>query len=408
MESLLARRARNARSSVIRDLLRLVEQPGVLSLAGGLPAADCFPVERLRVAADRALAAVGVLGTQALQYGPTEGDGELRDLVAARAGVESSSVLITAGSQQALDLLARALIDPGDVVVVERPAYLGALQALRTCEPELVGIESDADGMRTDRLADRLEGGLRPKVVYVVPNFQNPTGAVMAVERRRQLAELADRFGFVVIEDDPYGELRFEGEALPPVASFGERVVRLGTVSKVLAPGLRVGWAIAPAALVGPLVRLKQAADLHTSSLSQRVALDAWGDDAFMAEHLTLLRRVYADRAAALLAALPPALKADAPRGGLFLWARAVGLDDSTALLPVAVEQGVAFVPGSAFDLDDRPGPWLRLSFSVLDPEQLGLAADRLGAALGAVLPERAQRSASSARSALAGNASSR
>lgn len=402
MEHLLARRARTARSSVIRDLLTLVDQPGMLSLAGGLPAAECFPVDRIRQAALATLEVAGPLGVGALQYGPTEGDSSLRATLGAHTGAGAARVLVTAGSQQALDLIARALLDPGDVVVVERPGYVGAIQALRTCEPELVGVTADADGLDTDELADRLAAGLRPKLVYTVPNFQNPSGAVMAEPRRRALADLADRYGFLIVEDDPYGELRFAGSALPSIAAFTDRVLRLGTVSKVLAPGLRVGWVVAPAALMGPLVRLKQAADLHTGSLAQRIADDILRDDEFMAEHLQRIRAVYAERAAALAAALPPGITAATPTGGLFLWARVADHGgtafDAADLAAVALQHGVAFVPGAAFDLDDRPGPALRLSFASLPPDGLREAASRLGRAHQAL--------ASTSHSAFTGNAS--
>lgn len=358
----------------------------MLSLAGGLPAADCFPVVRLREAAVEALASAGPMGVAALQYGPTEGDASLRDELGRRCGVDAERVLVTAGSQQALDLVARVLLDPGDVVVVEQPGYVGAIQALRACEPRLVGVPVDRDGLRTDALAAALAGGLRPKLVYTVPDFQNPTGAVLAPGRRVELAALADRYGFLVVEDDPYGELGFDGAArVAPVASLSDRVIRLGTVSKVLAPGLRVGWAVPPAELLAPLVRLKQAADLHTSSLGQRVADLVLRDTAFMATHLGTIRRAYAERAAALLDALPPGLVAEPARGGLFLWATAPAGTDAVELARAALDHGVAFVPGSAFDLDDTPGPALRLSYASWEPPVLAEAGRRLGAALTAL-----------------------
>ncbi len=382
MEALLSLRATEARSSVIRDLLRLVDRPGVLSLAGGLPAGDCFPVERIRAAADRALSeASGPLGLRALQYGTTEGDRELRELIAGRAGVAVERVLITAGSQQGLDLVGRALLDPGDPVVVEQPGYVGAIQALRTCGPQLVGVEIDRDGLRIERLAELLAGGLRPKLVYCVPNFQNPTGAVLSAPRRIALLELAERYGFLVVEDDPYGELGFGGEPPPSLAALGGPVVSLGSSSKILAPGLRVGWVIAPEPLVGALVRLKQAADLHTSALSQRIVLELLGDEAFLGGHIDRIRTVYAERAEALFDALPSVVRAARPLGGLFLWADAPEGTDTTAALARAVDAGVAFVPGSAFSLDEAPSASLRLSFSALDPTGLRLAAERLALA---------------------------
>lgn len=382
MEALLARRARSARSSVIRDLLRLTERPGVLSLAGGLPAPATFPVDRIAASAAASFGRVGATGPVALQYGPTEGDAELRELVASRHGAGSAQVLITAGSQQGLDLLARVLIDPGDVVVVEEPGYVGAIQALRASEPQLVGIEVDADGMRTDLLEAELVAGLRPKLVYTVPNFQNPTGAVLSPDRRAHLGALADRYGFVLVEDDPYGELYFDTPPPPSLRSFGANVVTLGSSSKILAPGLRVGWLVAPEALIGPTVRLKQAADLHTSSLSQRIVAELLGDAAFLAAHLPAARSVYRVQAAALSEALPLGCVAAPCRGGLFLWVTTDPAADTDRLLEIAVDHGVAFVPGSAFRLDGSTHATMRLSYATLDPAGLATAGSRLAAAL--------------------------
>ncbi len=386
MEHLLSRRVQAARSSVIRDLLKLVEQPGMLSLAGGLPAPESFPVARMREAVDRVLGSSTGLASP-LQYGPTEGVGPLRDWVALQAGggATQDNVVITTGSQQALDLLAHALCDPGDMVVVEHPAYLGALQALEAAGAELVPVASDADGIRVDELEARLAGGLRPKACYVAPNFQNPTGATLTLERRRVLAELADRYGFLVIEDDPYRELRFRGEHLPQVRTFGTNVVSLGSTSKVLAPGLRVGWLVAPTWLVPATVRLKQARDLHTSSLSQWLAHDVLTDDAFLAGHRPELARIYAQRCEALCAALSGSFgdgaEFDLPEGGMFVWARLVGID-TTALLPVAAGNGVAFVPGGAFHLDGGGREHARLSFATLPPVGLDEAVRRLVASV--------------------------
>lgn len=389
MEHLLSRRVQAARSSVIRDLLKVVEQPGMLSLAGGLPAPESFPVDRMRAAVDRVLGASTGLASP-LQYGPTEGVGPLRDWVAAQAGATQEQVVITTGSQQALDLLAHALCDPGDEVVVEHPAYLGALQALEAAGARLVPVTSDTHGIRVDELAERLAAGLRPKACYVAPNFQNPTGATLALERRGALAELADRYGFVVIEDDPYRELRFRGTQLPQVRTFGANVVSLGSTSKVLAPGLRVGWLVAPTWLVPAVVRLKQGRDLHTSSLSQWLAHDVLTDDAFLAGHRPVLASLYAERCDALCAALTARLgdgvSFDRPEGGMFVWARLAGVD-TTALLPVAAAGGVAFVPGSAFHLDGGGAEHARLSFATLDPAGLDEAVRRLAAAAGVPAP---------------------
>lgn len=375
-------------SSAIRDLLAIAQRPGVLSLAGGLPDPSTFPVEAIAAAVADAL----VTDPEgALQYGPTDGLPALRSVVARRAQADPSEVIVTSGSQQALDLLARALVDPGDPVVVADPAYVGALQALRSSGAELVAIPSDRHGLDVDHLADLLDDGLRPRLVHVVATFDNPTGATLSGRRRVALAELAEDHGFWIIEDDPYGELRWRGSTPTPLRQLTDRTITLGSTSKVLCPGLRIGWAVAPAAVTGAMTILKQAADLHTSALSQQIAarlLDAPGHPA----HVAALRHAYGRRADALAEALahhlPGALHHERPDGGMFLWAR---LDDhvragasTVDLLDEAVAAGVAFVPGRAFAADDptRHDRWLRLSFATSGPDELDEAARRLATVL--------------------------
>ena len=393
VHELLSQRARNATSSVIRDLLQHANRPDVISLAGGIPAPELFPIEPL---AQSAATALDELGSDAVQYGLTEGVVELRELVAVEADLAAGGattttpeqVLVTTGSQQAIDLLGRVLLDPGDVVVTDDPAYLGALQAIRGHDPELVGISIDEHGLVTADLAERLEAGLRPTFVYTNPNFQNPTGVTMSLERRRELAALADRYGFLVVEDDPYGALRFEGEAVPTMASFSDRVVRIGTVSKTLAPGLRVAWLIGPQPLVDAVTIGKQAVDLHTSTFAQYTALGLLRQPGWFADHQATLGPWYRSRRDALAAGLASAfgdeLRFSSPDGGMFLWGELHGdaAVDTTALLHTALDHGVAFVPGSAFAVE-RPLPHhLRLSFATASPEQLGDAAVRLAAAV--------------------------
>lgn len=394
---LLSRHGREATSSVIRDLLDWTRRPGMLSLAGGIPAAELLPVERVGEAVDRVLSDHG---PAALQYGPTDGEARLRALVAP-APDRADDVVITTGSQQSLDLLARVLADRGDTVVVEGPSYLGALSAFRAAGARLVEVPGDADGLDTERLAGALDAGLRPKAVYVVPEFANPTGATLSADRRRHLVALAERHRFVILEDDPYGALRFAGAPVAPIADRTDLAVRLGTASKTLAPGLRVGWAVLPAWLRGPVVRAKQAVDLHTSTLDQLVVADVLADEAFVTAHLAELRSVYGRRCRALLGALARAgggrFEVAAPAGGMFAWA---GLHPSLgvaadALLPSALAAGVAFVPGSAFGLapgeGERVGPAgdgerrLRLCFATLDEARLTDAVERLVAAVDAV-----------------------
>lgn len=385
---LLSAAGRTATSSVIRDLLDWTRRPGMLSLAGGLPAAEVLPVERVGAAVEAVLARSGSI---ALQYGPTDGEAELRERVAPG---RADDVVITTGSQQSLDLLARTLVDAGDTVVVEAPSYLGALSAFRAAGAALLAIPGDTDGLDTDRLEAALLGGARPKLVYVVPEFANPTGATLAEARRHHLASLADRHGFVIVEDDPYGRLRFRGRALRSVADLTPNAVRLGTASKILAPGLRVGWATVPSWLRGPLVRAKQSVDLHTSTLDQMVVAELLADDAFMVDHLDRVRATYRGRCGALVDALrsatPGRFAVREPDGGMFLWARLAGDVDADALLPLALASGVAFVPGSAFRLARTEGvdgggeDGLRLCFATLPVDRLAEAVERLDAAVSA------------------------
>ena len=388
MEHLLSERARGATSSAIRDLLRLTAAPGVLSLAGGLPAPELFPVHELRAIAD-AILTNPMTAVDALQYGPTEGTDELRAhlrVQARRDGVtHDREVLVTSGSQQGLDLLARTLVDREDVVIVESPSYLGALQALRAYGPNIVPVEADADGLDPDHLADLLARGVRPKLCYVVPNFSNPSGATMPEARRARLAQLAARYGFLVVEDDPYGALRHRGTPPAPIGSHGDHVVSLGSTSKTLAPGLRVGWVHAPAWLHGALVKAKQTADLHTSSFAQAIVARALVADWYPA-HVARAAATYARRADVLadaLAARPDVFAPVArPDGGLFLWAECRGDVDTTAALPRALARGVAYVPGGAFSAQARYRSHVRLSFATLAPDELAAAADRLAAVL--------------------------
>lgn len=375
-------------SSAIRDLLALTRRPDILSLAGGLPANDSFPAAELARAATRLLTQTPHL---ALQYGPTEGHGPLRDWIARyeslRCGraVDPAHVLVTAGSQQALDLVARTLCAPGDLVVVEEPGYLGALQALRAAGAVLVPVPTDDDGLDVETLAVRLAAGLRPVAVHTVTTFQNPRGVTLSEYRRRSLAVLAERYGFVVIEDDPYAEIRFDDEVPPPVRAFNDRVVTLGTFSKTVAPGLRVGWAVLPPSLVTPVVRLKQAADLHAGSLSQAVVADLVADGEWWERHLAGIRRRYADRGRALATALQEGfgdrIEVNSPRGGMFLWARFTDGTVAADLLPAALARGVAFVPGAGFFTGPGGHDTLRLSYATNAPAALVEAVDRLRAA---------------------------
>ncbi|WP_421121785.1 PLP-dependent aminotransferase family protein [Aquihabitans daechungensis] len=372
-----------AGSSAIRDLLEITERPGIVSLAGGLPNPATFPSEALARAAAAALAADP---SSALQYGPTEGHRPLRRWIADRNHLGPAGedrVLVTSGSQQALELATRALVDPGGLVALADPAYVGALQAFRAAGVELAAIPADGDGLRVDVLADRLAKGERPTLVYVVANFDNPSGSTLAAERRTALAELADRYGFWIIDDDPYGDLRWRGEAPVALRDLTDRTITLGSTSKVLAPGLRVGWAIAPVEVHRSLTILKQSADLHTSSLTQQIVHRTLAEDGFLDAHLATLRTTYRLQAQHLVDALRTELGdrlvVPEPDGGMFVWAelRAPGAD-TAALLAPAVEHGVAFVPGAAFGVEDLHPRRMRLSFATADPDALDLAVARL------------------------------
>ncbi len=394
MSYTFANRTKGLRSSAIRDLLKLTEMSHMLSLAGGLPTPDSFPLGDLRREADRLLSEYG---PRVVQYSATDGVIELRQWIADHYSVElgrpvavDGQIVVTHGSQQALDLLAKVLVDPGDVVVSESPAYLGAVQAFELFEPRFEVIPGDEHGMQVDVLADQLAAGLRPKLIYVVPNFHNPSGATMSLTRRRQLAALADQYDLLVVEDDPYGAIRFHGDPLPPVASFTDRVVYLSTFSKIVAPGFRVGWMIGPPEVMGWVARAKQAADLHTSSFAQLLLANVVSKPGWLDEQKARIVPMYRDRCAALADALDAELgehiRFHRPDGGMFLWTRFDGIPDTTVLLRNAVEQGVAFVPGNAFTIDQRPDSNARFSYSTLAPEQLGEAVHRLTRAVAASL----------------------
>jgi 2-aminoadipate transaminase len=393
--STISARTAGVRGSAIRDLLTLTARPDVISLAGGLPAADLLPRERIARAAAEALT-----DPAAVQYGETAGLARLREVVAAhetergtggsRGPVRPTDVVVTSGSQQALDLLARAVLDPGDAVVIEDPGYVGALQVFQAAGADVVPVGLDDAGMRVDELADRLAAGLRPRLVHTVSSFHNPRGVTLDQERRRALAGLAERYGFLVVEDDPYGLLSFDGPPPEPVAAHSPRVVRLGSASKVLAPALRVGWLVGPAEVTAAVELLRQGADLCGSTLTQAIAADLIADRDWFAGHLDVLRREGATRAAAFTAAVAEALPGVAcsqPTGGMFCWLEFPTGTDTTAALPRALEAGVGFVPGSAFAIGSGPGSTAlpadaRCCFASHPPDVLREAVGRLATVL--------------------------
>ena len=390
MAILTAGRLGRASSSPIREILALTERPGVVSFAGGMPAPELFDVVGLRDAF------AAVLGDECagrtLQYSTTEGDPALRSVIAerlTRRGLETEAqdLLITSGSQQALTLVAAVLLEPGDRVLVEEPSYLAALQCFALARAVAVPVRCDNEGLDPDAL-DELVAEHRPKLLYTVPTFHNPTGRTLPLARRETLAAAVRRTGLWLVEDDPYGELRYDGEALPAVASFPEapdRTVALSTLSKIGAPGLRLGWVRAPRMLLRSLTIAKQAADLHSSTVDQAAAA-RWLSTSDLDAHIGRLRGAYRARRDALLeglaAALPPGSTHNRPEGGMFVWARLPEGWDASALLPRALERDVAYVPGAPF-FSGCPDPaTLRLSFTAHPPEEIRRGLERLASAL--------------------------
>ncbi|MDQ7981316.1 PLP-dependent aminotransferase family protein [Paraburkholderia sp. SARCC-3016] len=382
----LSERARKLTSSAIREILKVTERPDVISFAGGLPAPSTFPAERMRAASDRILRDTP---GAALQYSATEGYLPLREWIAAQHSahgangsvqIRPTQVLITTGSQQALDLLGKVLVCPQSPVLVETPTYLGALQSFSLYEPRYVQVPTDEAGLISAALTPELTAAAR--LLYAQPNFQNPTGRRMAVERRRELAAFAQRAPFPVIEDDPYGALDYRGEPLPTMLSMApEHIVHLGSFSKVLAPGLRVGYIIAPEELHFKLVQAKQATDLHTPSFTQRIVHEVV-KDGFLDTHVPTIRALYRDQCAAMLAALerymPEGVTWTRPEGGMFVWAQLPAAIDTMKLLEEAIAQNVAFVPGAPFFANQAQHNTLRLSFVTVPPEKIDAGIARL------------------------------
>ncbi|WP_258948155.1 aminotransferase-like domain-containing protein [Lentzea californiensis] len=369
-------------SSPVRDLLALTSRPEVISFAGGLPAPELFDLDGVRAAYDRALRNRAVL-----QYAPTEEDPALRDLVSARLtgrGLPTSDVLITTGSQQALALVATAMLGPGAVVAVEEPTYLAALQCFRMTGARIVPVESDADGLVPSSLRS-VVAAEKPELLYLVPTFANPTGRTLSAERRVEIAEIAAADDLWIVEDDPYGELRYRGSAVPPLASMSDRTIYLGSFSKVGAPGMRLGWLRAPADLLRTLTIVKQAADLHTSTVDQAAAAVYLADNDLDA-HIARLCAEYGARRAAMLAALPTTMPAGTtwsdPDGGMFVWLRLPGDADSAVLLKDALRHDVAFVPGAAFFATTPDHATLRMSFTANTVEEIGEGMARLARVL--------------------------
>ena len=383
----LAQRAAKMNPSVIREILKVTEKPGIISLAGGLPSPQTFPIESFAQAAAQVL---GHEGAAALQYAASEGYTPLREAVAAFLPweVDPDQVLITTGSQQALDLVAKVLIDEGSRVLVETPTYLGALQAFTPMEPRIEAVASDEEGILVDDLVAKVgSGGARARFLYVLPNFQNPTGRTMTEARRQQLVERAAELGLPFVEDNPYGELWFDQPPPKPLTARNpEGGIYMGSFSKVLAPGLRLGFVVAPQHIYPKLLQAKQAADLHTPSFNQRLVAEVM-KNGFLERHVPTIRQLYKRQCEAMLAALdehlaPLGVSWNRPAGGMFLWLRLPEGMSALELLPRAVAHNVAFVPGAAFYAQEGDARTLRLSFVTATEEQIRTAIAALAAAI--------------------------
>lgn len=404
-EQHFAQRTRSMSSSAIRELLKLTEEPEFISFAGGLPAPEVFPIAEVAAVTERLLK---TRGAQALQYGATEGYRPLREWVAEQMSatgfpVSVENVLITTGSQQAIYLLGKIFLDPGDLALVESPTYLAALQAWNSFGARYLELPSDDQGIISDALDRMPVAG--SNLLYTVPNFQNPAGTTLALERRVRLVEAAQRYSFPIVEDDPYRHLRFEGRHLPRLitldgkqqargsSGYAGNVIYLSTFSKILAPGLRVGWVVAPPEVIRKLVQAKQGVDLHTATINQMIAFEL-AASSFLKQHVQVIIDTYRQRRDVMLAALktsfPPEVSWTHPQGGMFLWVTLPSGCDAAEMLQRAIAEKVAFVPGAPFHANGGGANTFRLNFSNATPEKIEEGIARLGKVLLAFLGEAA------------------
>lgn len=387
-----AARTAHMRASTIREMLKVTAQPDVISFGGGLPAPELFPTDEI---ADCTREVMHTVGALALQYSVTDGIPELREWVAERltkhvgAAFDAGQILIVNGSQQGLDLIGKILIDPGDHIVLENPSYLGAIQAFDAYQARYLAVDTDEDGMVPESLERVLaHAEPLPKFVYLVPNFQNPTGRTLAAERREPIVRICEHYGVPIVEDDPYGELRFTGSHLPSLSSYSREgtVIYSGTGSKIMAPGMRVAWlAMHDMEVREKLVLAKQGADLQSGTLAQYVFTQFVSKRQAFERHLATIVQVYGERRDVMHAALsefmPSNVQFNNPEGGMFLWARARGVD-TTELLRLSTQQKVAFVPGLSFYPQRDVTDGMRLNFSHSTPEKIRVGIERLARAV--------------------------
>ena len=381
-------------TDAVGAILQAAADPKIISFAGGLPAPELFPVKEMKATVDKVFEEHG---QEAMQYGAAKGVTALREViqqhVKEKEDVDSEldNVLVTTGSEQALDLVGKAFVDPGDTVLVEQPTYLCALDVFRSYGANFASVEMDEDGMKMDALEEALKANPNTKLIYTVPNFQNPTGRTMTEERRKQLAELAEKYDVYVLEDNPYGEIRFAGQHVPAVKSFDKsgHVFYMSTFSKTLAPGFRLGWLVADKAVVNKLTVLKQSADLHTDNLAQFAVAQFFADNDVDA-HVKEISALYGKRKDLMLEGIkkyfPEGVKYTDPEGGMFLWVEVPGVDDTVELFKECLEHDVAFVPGDPFFAGEvQPGAF-RLNYSNMKEDQIEVGLKRLGAALTAAV----------------------
>ena len=381
-------------TDAVGAILQAAADPKIISFAGGLPAPELFPVKEMKAAVDKVFEEHG---QEAMQYGAAKRVTALREViqqhVKEKEDVDSEldNVLVTTGSEQALDLVGKAFVDPGDTVLVEQPTYLCALDVFRSYGANFASVEMDEDGMKMDALEEALKANLNTKLIYTVPNFQNPTGRTMTEKRRKQLAELAEKYDVYVLEDNPYGEIRFSGQHVPAVKSFDKsgHVFYMSTFSKTLAPGFRLGWLVADKAVVNKLTVLKQSADLHTDNLAQFAVAQFFADNDVDA-HVKEISALYGKRKDLMLEGIkkyfPEGVKYTDPEGGMFLWVEVPGVDDTVELFKECLEHDVAFVPGDPFFAGEvQPGAF-RLNYSNMKEDQIEVGLKRLGAALTAAV----------------------